>query len=69
MANTQYYCITKKGKSGDIVYFDYEKLSGGYDIKPRNSFSYEGIKVNKLILKKKKKTLGSSSSRRHLAPF
>lgn len=50
MANTQYYCITKKGKSGDIVYFDYEKLSGGYDIKPRNSFSYEGIKVNKLII-------------------
>ena len=30
MANIQYYCITKKGKSGDIVYFDYEKLSDGY---------------------------------------
>ena len=38
MANIQYYCITKKGKSGDIVYFDYEKLSDGYDIKPKNSF-------------------------------
>ena len=50
MVNNQYYCITKKGKAGDIVYFDYEKLSGGYDIKPRNSFSYDGIKVNKLII-------------------
>lgn len=50
MANNRYYSITKKGKNGDIVYFDYEKLSSGYDIKPRNSFTYDGIKVNKLII-------------------
>lgn len=50
MVNNQYYCITKKGKDGDIVYFDYEKVSNGYDIKPRNSFRYDGIKVNKLII-------------------
>ena len=50
MTNSPYYCITKKGKKGDIVYFDYDKLSIGYDIKPRNSFSYDGIKVNKLII-------------------
>ena len=50
MTSNQYYCIAKKGKMGDIVYFDYEKLSIGYDIKPRNSFNYDGVKVNKLII-------------------
>ena len=50
MVSNKYYCITRKGSAGDIVYFDYGKLSSGYDITPRNRFSYDGIQVNKLII-------------------
>jgi hypothetical protein len=50
MMNNGYYYITKKGKEGDIVYFDYEKISSGYNITPKNQVTYDGIKVNKLII-------------------
>lgn len=50
MTNSQYYYITKKGKDGDIVYFDYERLDGGFNITPKNKLKYDGIKVNKLII-------------------
>jgi len=52
MTNSQYYYITKKGKEGDIVYFDYERLDGGFNITPKNNFKYDGIKVNKLVIVK-----------------
>lgn len=50
MINNGYYYITKRGKEGDIVYFDYEKISSGYNITPKNQINYDGIKVNKLII-------------------
>ena len=48
MDNRGYY-ISKKGKNNEIVYIDYNKLSG-FDIKPRNNVKYDGIVVNKMII-------------------
>lgn len=50
MVSNRYYYVTKKGKEGDIIYFDYEKISGGYNITPKNQIDYDGIKVNRLII-------------------
>lgn len=44
------YYITKCNKHKDIVYIDYDKISG-YDIKPKNTNKY-GITVNKMIIVK-----------------
>lgn len=48
MENKGYY-ISKKGNNGEIVYIDYDKLSG-FNIKPRNNVKYDGIAVNKMII-------------------
>lgn len=48
MQNKGYY-ISKKGNNGEIVYIDYDKLSG-FNIKPRNNVKYDGIVVNKMII-------------------
>jgi hypothetical protein len=50
MVNSQYYYITRKGKEGDIVYFDYSRLDDGFNVTPKNRFHYDGIQVNKLII-------------------
>lgn len=45
----KHYKITKKNNNCNIVSIDYSKLSG-FDITPKNSFSYDGVSVNKLII-------------------
>lgn len=50
MVSNRYYYVTKKGKEGDIVYFDYDRISDGFNITPKNQIDYDGIKVNKLII-------------------
>lgn len=49
MENT--YTIVKKEYNGDKVYIDYTKLDG-YKFTPKNSFKYNGIKVNSLVVVK-----------------
>lgn len=48
MENKGYY-ISKKGKNGEIVYIDYDKLAG-FNITPKNNVKYDGIVVNKMII-------------------
>lgn len=50
MKNKGYY-ISKKSRNNEIVYIDYDKLSG-FNIIPRNSVKYDGIVVNKMIIVK-----------------
>lgn len=47
--NEKHYYIYKKGNNNEIIYLDYDKLKG-YDFSPRNSFKYDGIKVNKMVI-------------------
>ena len=42
------YYISRKEKAKEIVYLDYDKITG-YDIKPKNSTKY-GMIVNKMII-------------------
>lgn len=44
----QYY-ITKEKYNGEIVYLNYNKLSG-YKITPRNIVPYDGVRVNEMII-------------------
>lgn len=44
------YYISKQGKQNELVYLDYDKISG-FDIKPKASDKY-GIRVNKMIIVK-----------------
>lgn len=48
MANNHYY-IAKQKTSRDIVFIDYDKISG-FDITPKNRLDYDGIVVNKLVI-------------------
>lgn len=50
MENKGYY-ISKKGRNGEIVYIDYDKLAG-FNITPKNNVKYDGIVVNKMIIVK-----------------
>ncbi len=50
MANRQYYNISKQAKSGDVVYFDYQKIQSGFNITPKNQLQYDGVVVNRLII-------------------
>ena len=43
------YFISKKGMNKEIIFIDYEKLSG-FDVTPKNRITYDGISVNKLII-------------------
>lgn len=49
MENT--YTIVKEEYNGDKVYIDYTKLNG-FKFTPKNSFKYNGIKVNSLVVVK-----------------
>ena len=43
------YFISKKKYKGEVVFIDCEK-SNVYKLSPKNSYPYEGIKVNELII-------------------
>ena len=45
----QHYYVCKKGNETDIVYLDFDKLKG-FNFSPRNSFKYDGIVVNKMVI-------------------
>lgn len=53
MSNRQYYNIVKKETPGTVVYFDYERVSEGFNITPKNQMKYDGVVVNKLVIIKK----------------
>lgn len=43
------YLIFKEKYNGEIIYLNCEKLKG-YKINPKNNYSYDGIKVNEMII-------------------
>ncbi len=43
------YLISKEKYNGEIVYLNCEDLKG-YKINPKNNYSYDGIKVNEMII-------------------
>lgn len=43
------YLISKEKYNGEIIYLSCEKLKG-YKINPKNNYSYDGIKVNEMII-------------------
>ncbi len=43
------YLISKEKYNGEIIYLNCEKLKG-YKINPKNNYSYDGIKVNEMII-------------------
>lgn len=48
MKNQQYLLI-KDEKTKEIVYMDYDKLSG-FQVNPANQSNYDGITINKMII-------------------
>ena len=44
----QYY-ISKKNYNGEVVFVNCDKING-YKFSPKNSYPYEGIKVNEMII-------------------
>ncbi len=53
MTNRQYYNIVRETQPGDVVYFDYQKISEGFNITPKNQMQYDGVVVNKLVIIKR----------------
>jgi len=53
MTNRQYYNIVKQTQPGDVVYFDFQKISEGFNITPKNQMQYDGVVVNKLVIIKR----------------
>ena len=45
------YYISRQGKTGEIIYIDYDKYKG-YNIAPKNKVKYSGIRVNKMVIVK-----------------
>ena len=43
------YLISREKYNGEIVYLNCEDLKG-YKINPKNNYSYDGIKVNEMII-------------------
>ena len=43
------YFISKKNYNGEVVFVNYDKASG-YKFSPKNSYPYEGIKVNEMTI-------------------
>ena len=43
------YLISKKEYNGEVVLVDYDKQVG-YKFNPKNSYPYDGIKVNEMII-------------------
>ena len=48
MAEKHYY-INKNNSNKEIIYLDFDKLKG-FDFSPKNSFKYDGIIVNKMVI-------------------
>lgn len=46
------YLISKKKYSGDVVLINCENVNG-YKLNPKNTFPYEGIKVNEMMIIKR----------------
>lgn len=47
--NEKHYYISKQGNEKEIVYIDYDKLSG-FGFTPKNNVKYDGIVVNKMVV-------------------
>ncbi len=45
------YYLTRQPKTGEIIYINYDKYKG-YNITPKNNISYDGVRVNKMIIVK-----------------
>jgi len=45
----KHYYINKKDNNKEIIYLDFDKLKG-FDFSPKNSFKYDGIIVNKMVI-------------------
>lgn len=43
------YLVSKDKYNGEVVYVNYDKLKG-YKFTPKNNISYDGIKVNEMIV-------------------
>ncbi len=43
------YFVTKEKYNGEIVYINCDKLSG-YKFTPKNTYPYEGIKINEMVI-------------------
>ena len=48
----KHYYINKKNPNKEIIFLDYDKLKG-LDFSPRNIVKYDGIVVNKMIIKRR----------------
>ena len=46
------YYISRQPKTGEIIYINYDKYKQGYNISPKNTIKYDGVKVNKMIIVK-----------------
>lgn len=44
------YYLSRQPKTGEIVYVNYDKYNNGYNITPKNTVKYDGIRVNKMII-------------------
>ena len=44
----KHYYINKKNNN-ELIYLDFDKLKG-FDFSPKNSFKYDGIVVNKMVI-------------------
>ena len=45
------YYLTRQPKTGEIIFINYDKYKG-YNITPKNNISYDGVRVNKMIIVK-----------------
>ena len=45
----KHYYINKEDNNKEIIYLDFDKLKG-FDFSPKNSFKYDGIVVNKMVI-------------------
>lgn len=45
----KHYYVNKKNNSSEIIYLDYDRLSG-FNFSPKNSIKYDGIVVNKMVI-------------------
>ena len=45
------YYLSRQPKTGEIIYVNYDKFKG-YNITPKNSIKYDGVRVNKMIIVK-----------------